>query len=120
MPPFTAASRRRNPACLAYQKPSRDTFLACSRGDREIEWVKYTDKGAQVVRRLRDARLLDPVNVEVSDTHGVEAAVLTVADFKGRQILNYRYGPVKFATQGGAVPPGELMRALMSLALSGA
>ena len=95
----------RNPTCLAYQKGSRDTILACSRGDREIAWIKYNDKekGAAVTRRLRDARLADPVFVEVADTHGVEGQILTVADFKGRQILNYRYSPVKFATQGGAV-----------------
>jgi hypothetical protein len=92
----------RNPTCLAYQKGSHDTFIACSRGDREIAWVKYADRGATVVRRLRDARLLDPVYVEVSDTHGVETAILTVADFKGRKIMNYRYGVVTFATQGGA------------------
>lgn len=55
-----------------------------------------------MIRRLRDARLLDPVFVEVPDTHGIETSLLTVADFKGRQIINYRYSPVVFATQGGA------------------
>lgn len=92
----------RNPCCLAYQKHSNDTFIAVSRGDREISWVKYTDKGAEVVRKLRDARLIDPVWVEVADTHGIETALITVADFKGRKIINYRYSPVVFATQGGA------------------
>ena len=51
---------------------------------------------------MRDKRLLDPVFVEVSDTHGIETSLLTVADFKGRKILNYRYSRVVFATQGGA------------------
>jgi hypothetical protein len=46
--------------------------------------------------------LLDPVFVEVADTHGIETSLLTVADFKGRKIINYRYGPLVFATQGGA------------------
>jgi len=92
----------RNPMCLAYQKYSRDTILAVSRGDREIAWLKYADKEAQVIRRLRDARLLDPVYAEVSDTHGIQTPLLTVADFKGRKILNYRYGQLVFATQGGA------------------
>jgi hypothetical protein len=89
-------------ACLAYQKGSSDTIIAVSRGDRQIVWIKYSDKGAQVIRRLRDARLLDPVFVEVSDTHGIETPLLTVADFKGRKIVNYRYGVLVFATQGGA------------------
>ena len=92
----------RNPTCLAYQKYSRDTFLAVSRGDREIAWVRYTEKAPQVIRRLRDARLLDPVFVEVSDTHGIETSLLTAVDFTGRKIVNYRYSPVRFATQGGA------------------
>jgi hypothetical protein len=92
----------RNPVCLAYQKGSSDTVLAVSRGDREIAWIKGTPQGPQVIRRLRDARLIDPVFVEVSDTHGIQTSLLTVADFKGRKIINYRYSQVVFATQGGA------------------
>ncbi|MBE3069605.1 MAG: hypothetical protein IMZ66_05145 [Planctomycetes bacterium] len=92
----------RNPTCLAYQKHAWDTFLAVSRGDREIAWIKHSGDDAQVIRRLRDARLLDPVFVEVADTHGIETPLLTVADFKGRQVINYRYGVLVFATQGGA------------------
>ncbi|HEY3322146.1 MAG TPA: hypothetical protein VGP72_16895 [Planctomycetota bacterium] len=92
----------RNPVCLAYQKFSHDSFLAVSRGDREIAWVHYSEKGAEVARRLRDARLLDPVHVEVADTHGIQTALITVADFKGRKIVNYRYSELVFATNGGA------------------
>jgi hypothetical protein len=92
-----------NPTCLTYQKNSRDTILACSRGDREIAWIKTAaNQPPQVIRRLRDARLLDPVNIEVADTHGVETSIVTVCDFKGRQVVNYRYSRVVFATQGGA------------------
>jgi hypothetical protein len=92
----------RNPTCLAYQKYTQDTIMAVSRGDREIDWIKYTDKDAQVIRKLRDARLIDPVFVEQSDTHGVETALMTVCDYKGRKIVNYRFGRCVFATQGGA------------------
>jgi hypothetical protein len=92
----------RNPVCLAYEKNAGYTIIAVSRGDRELAWIKYTGETAAVVRRLRDARLEDPVFAEVADTHGVKASVVTVADFKGRKILNYRYGEVIFATQGGA------------------
>lgn len=95
----------RNPTRLTYQKGSRDTILACCRGDREIDWIKFAGKGIAtptVIRKLQDARLVDPVDVEVSDTHGVEAALLTAVDFAGKQILNYRYSEVRFATQGGA------------------
>jgi hypothetical protein len=92
----------RNPTCLAYQKYSSDTVLAVSRGDREIAWIKYSGDQPQVIRRLRDARLVDPVFVEVADTHGIETPLLTVADFRGRKIVNYRFGQLVFATQGGA------------------
>jgi hypothetical protein len=92
----------RNPACLAYQKGSSDTILAVSRGDREIAWIQDGARGPQVIRRLRDARMIDPVFVEVADTHGIETPLLTVADFRGRKIINYRYGQLIFATQGGA------------------
>ncbi len=92
----------RNPVCLNYQKYSNDTVLAVSRGDREIAWIKYSESKPRVVRRLRDQRLKDPVFAEVSDTHGIETALLTVADFAGRKIVNYRYGTLVFATQGGA------------------
>jgi hypothetical protein len=92
----------RNPICLTYQKLSYDTVIAVSRGDRELSWIKYADPQPQVIRRLRDARMLDPVFAEVSDTHGIETSLLTVADFSGRKIINYRYSRVVFATQGGA------------------
>ncbi len=92
----------RNPTCLAYQKGSHDTVISVSRGDRVIEWVKYDGPQAQVTRKLRDARLVDPVFVEMSDTHGIETQLITVADFKGRKIANYRCSRVVFATQGGA------------------
>jgi len=92
----------RNPVCLAYQKYSGDTIIAVSRGDREIAWVKYSGDTATVVKRLRDAKLLDPVHVEVADTHGTETAIITVADFRGQKIVNYRYSDVVYATNGGA------------------
>jgi hypothetical protein len=91
----------RNPTCLAYQKYTSDRIIAASRGDREIDWIQYGQRGANVIRKLRDARMLDPVFVEQSDTHGIETALMTVTDFKGRQIINYRFGQLVWATQGG-------------------
>ena len=91
-----------NPVCLAYQKFAPDTVIAVSCGDRELAWIRYGEAGAEVIRRLRDARLRDPVFAESADTHGIETSLLTVADFKGRKILNYRFSTLVFATQGGA------------------
>ena len=91
-----------NPTCLTVQKATRDTIIAVSRGDREITWLKDDATGLRVVRRLRDSRLLDPVAVEMADTHGIDVSLITVADFAGRKILNYRFSPVTFLLQGGA------------------
>lgn len=91
----------RNPVCLRHHRYSRDTFLAVSRGDREVCWIKLSGDTAQVTRRLRDRRLVDPVYVEVAETHGIETELVTVCDFKGRKIVNYRCSEVVFATQGG-------------------
>jgi hypothetical protein len=93
----------RNPTCLTQQKLVTDTIMAVSRGDREIAWIKDDNNGARVIRRLRDARLTDPVAAEMADTMGIEASIITVADFRGRKILNYRFGRVVFELQGGAI-----------------
>jgi hypothetical protein len=45
--------------------------------------------------------MADPVYAEIADTHGIETQIVTVADFKGRKIINYRCSPVVFATNGG-------------------
>lgn len=92
----------RNPVCMTLPKYTNDTFLVVSRGDREVVWIEWSEPVPKITRRLRDARLLDPVCVEVADTHGIEGPICTVVDFKGRQIANYRYGLLTFATQGGA------------------
>jgi hypothetical protein len=92
-----------NPTCLTAQKYVTDTIIAVSRGDREIAWIKDDNSGARVIRRMRDSRLIDPVHAEMADTHGIEASIITVADFHGRKILNYRFGRVVFELQGGAI-----------------
>ncbi|MEO6569822.1 MAG: hypothetical protein ABIO94_13755 [Opitutaceae bacterium] len=91
----------RNPVAMAYPKYTEDSFVVVCRGDREVSWVAW-GKETKITRRLRDARLIDPVAVEVSDTHGIAGPICTVVDFKGRKIANYRYGVLTFATQGGA------------------
>jgi hypothetical protein len=99
----------RNPVCLAYSKSQgwagpdtmRSDIIAVCRGDRELDWVHFHGDAGEVVSRLRDARLLDPVWMEVADGHGTESHVFTVVDFKGRKVVDYRNGPVIFHTNGG-------------------
>jgi hypothetical protein len=95
----------RNPVWIASKGSpgGADTgFIVVSRGDRVLQWVKFAKDQGTVVRELRDERMLDPVYAEIADTHGIETQLVTVADFKGRKIINYRCGPVVFATNGGA------------------
>lgn len=99
-----------NPTSIALPKAHEYTdpmfpraeFIVVSRGDAEVSWVHVDGASASVLRTLRDARMTDPIAVEDSDNHGTESYVLLVADYAGRQMLGYRYGPVIFHTNGGA------------------
>jgi len=104
-----------NVTCLAYDKKGSG-FWAVSRGDRSLirlsSWGKTPGWGGSVANTpvtvlltIKDPRMVDPVHLEVSDTHSVEVPILTVADFGGRQILNYRYGPLLDQTGSGASYP---------------
>ena len=97
-----------NPTSLV---PSKDhaqvdaatALIAVSRADRRVDWITLGDDGlGEVVRTLRDSRLLDPVAAEDGNNHGTESYVLTIADYAGQAVRNYRYGPVIFHTNGGA------------------
>jgi len=102
----------RNPCAIAHQRygdPFRpgqgvnvagwgsiqNVFLVCCRGDREIDWVEVTATGVDVYRRFRDSRIVDPVDVQQSRINsGNGGYIISIADFKGRKLLNYRAGPV--------------------------
>lgn len=95
----------KNPVWIAHKGlagGSETGFIVVSRGDRALQWVKFSKDQGTITRELRDERMVDPVYAEVADTHGIETQLVTVADFKGRRIINYRTSPVVFATNGGA------------------
>ncbi len=95
----------KNPVWIATkgsQGGSDTHFVVVSRGDRALQWVKFSKDQGTIVRELRDERMIDPVYAEIGDTHGIEMQIVSVADFKGRKIINYRCSPVVFATNGGA------------------
>jgi hypothetical protein len=111
----------RNPTCIAYAKshwdsaPHADSLtsevVVVSRGERDIEWVQFHGDSGEVYRTLRDSRLVDPVHAEVADNHGTCSYIISVTDFKGRKLVNYRYGPVIFHTNNkrtfGMGPDGK-------------
>lgn len=103
--PAGKAEVGKNPVWLAHKGSPGGAdfgFIAVSRVERALQWVKFGAADGQVTRELRDRRLVDPVYAEISDTHGIEMQLVTVADFRGRKIVNYRCSPVVFATNGGA------------------
>ncbi|MBO9516109.1 MAG: hypothetical protein J7549_18490 [Variovorax sp.] len=106
----------KNPTALAYSKhdpaggdPTIDSLIVVSRGESKIQWVNFSaDRNSGTIRRtLQDSRLKDPVWAEDNDSHGTDSYVLTVADYAGRQVANYRYGPVVFWSNpnGACAPP---------------
>ncbi|HEX3134181.1 MAG TPA: hypothetical protein VHX44_11445, partial [Planctomycetota bacterium] len=71
--------------------PANSFFVTC-RGDRSVHWVKVVGNQVQSIKVLRDKRLLDPVAVEPMDARWAD--VISVADFKGKQIVNYLFRPI--------------------------
>jgi hypothetical protein len=110
----------KNPTSLAISKidPENRTFeplneqvLVASRGDRKIQWVRFAGDGnsGTVVRTLQDSRIVDPIAVEDADNFANDNMVLSIADYTGKAVSNYRYGSVVFANRGGSwacQPPG--------------
>lgn len=79
-----------------------DTLIVTARGDRAVQWVHLSGNGGSVVRTLKDSRIVDPIAAEDNNNHGTESYVISIADYTGKQLLNYRYGPVIFHTNGGS------------------
>jgi hypothetical protein len=80
-----------------------DTVLVTSRGDHRVEWVGIAQddkKALKVLRTLGDSRFDDPVLADVSD----RGPVVTVGDFTGKKLLNYRFGPTE---ANGGKPPAS-------------
>ena len=77
--------------------------IVTSRGARKVSWVRFAGDGnsGTVVRTLNDSRLADPIAAEDTDNHSTESYVLSVADYGGRALRNYRYGPVIMHNYGG-------------------
>ncbi|HEX7899181.1 MAG TPA: hypothetical protein VF950_15555 [Planctomycetota bacterium] len=103
--PSGALAVGKNPCWLAVKGAAGGPdcgFIVVSRGERALQWVSFGPQEGKITRELRDRRMIDPVYCEIADTHGIEMQLVTVADFRGRKIINYRCSPVVFATNGGA------------------
>ncbi len=76
------------------------SVLVVSRGDRVVQWLSIENDTFSVVRELRDSRMIDPVVVDAND----RGPVVTVGEFAGQKILNYRVGPTE---DNGHKPPAN-------------
>ena len=110
----------RNPTSLATSKidpdntsiePLNQQVLVAARGDRKIQWVRFSSDGnsGSVVRTLQDSRIVDPIAVEDADNFSNVGHLLSIADYAGKKVSNYRYGPVFFSDRyqgANCQPPG--------------
>lgn len=95
--------------------PINDLILFTDRANRRWGWVRIVNTGdtlatGSVVRTMEDSRV-DPIMVTMADNYSTQGDVLSVADYSGAGIANYRFGDViypdassGFCTQAGACP----------------
>lgn len=80
-------------------------IIVTSRGDRKIDWVRLNSSfnGGSIVRTLQDSRIVDPIITEDNDTHTTEHYEVTTVDYSGKQVFNYRYGPLIYWAHEGVM-----------------
>lgn len=95
--------------------PINDLILFTDRANRKWGWVKIvntsdTASTGSVIRTMEDSRV-DPIMVTMADNYSTKGDVLTVADYAGASIANYRFGDVVypdassgFCTSAGVCP----------------
>jgi hypothetical protein len=73
-------------------------YVALSRGDKSVTWIDLSATKPALIRKLQDARMVDPISVEDNNNHGTGSDLIDIADYGDRNIKAYRYGPVTFWT----------------------
>jgi len=71
-----------------------------SRGDQKVQLVDMVAKKIQ--KTLQDSRLVDPITVDETQQSPMLTSVITLTDYSGKQVMNYRYAPIDL--QGGNAP----------------
>lgn len=82
-------------------KPER-AYWVTSRGERKVRLLSFDAAfgSAKIVKTLADSRIVDPIAADDGATHGTESYVLTLADYGGKTVRNYLYGPIIAWTYG--------------------
>ena len=82
-----------------------DVILVLSRTEKKVSWITLAGdrNSGTVTKTLTDSRMIDPIAMEDNENHGTHGLVVTVADYTGGTVRNYRYSNVIFWTnQGGS------------------
>jgi len=96
----------KNPTYMAYHVlkdafgNSNTQIWVVSRGDQKLQLVDMVT--LKVIKTLQDSRIVDPITVEETQQSPLLTSVITLTDYTGKQVLNYRYAPI--ALQGGNTP----------------
>jgi hypothetical protein len=79
-----------------------NAYWVTARGERKVTLLGFDASytSAKTVKTLTDSRIVDPVATDDAANHGTESYVLTVADYGGKAVRNYLYGPVIAWTYG--------------------
>ncbi len=83
--------------------PTNNLFYVACRGERSIDEVVTWHGQGQLHRRIRDSRMGDPVAVSVA----VRGNIVSVTDFAGKKLLNFRIGTIYDSKNDKVYPPGD-------------
>jgi len=102
-----AALNPENASALYGRRLPEDHLWVLSRAERKATLLQFDDAktSARVLKTLEDSRMGDAIDIEDVDNHGTESYLLTVADYAGRSVHNYAYGPVVMWTYDPARAP---------------
>jgi hypothetical protein len=95
--PMTSTGDQRNP------DPRNNLFYVACRGERSIDAVVTWQGQGQVYRRIKDSRMGDPVAVSVA----VRGNIVSVADFSGKKLMNFRIGTLYDSRNDKTYPVGD-------------
>jgi len=94
------ASGTNSPIKSLYPNTPQKELIVTSRGDRKIQWVRF-DSGfnsGSVARTFQESRVIDPIATEDNENHGTESYIVSIADYAGKGIHNFLYGPILWHT----------------------
>jgi hypothetical protein len=79
---------------------SNTEIWVVSRGEQKVQLVDMANMSVE--RTLQDSRIVDPITVNETQQSPLLTSVITLSDYAGKQVMNYRYAPI--ALQGGNTP----------------